>query len=82
MSENAKPKVKVNQQGTWDNYKNIYGMFHNAFKGPTTGLEEVVFKYSSSSMNASTMKSNCDRLAEHIGIHFKKGDSVAAKAII
>ena len=32
-------------------------------------------------MNASTMKSNCDHLAEHIVIHFKKGASVAAKAM-
>ena len=29
-------------------------------------------------MNASTLKSNYGRLADHIGIHFKKGASVAA----
>ena len=81
MSDNAKPKVEGNQQGTRDNYKKSYGKLQYAFKGPNTGLEGVVFKYSSSIMNTSTMKSNCDRLAEHIGIHFKKGASVAAKAM-
>ena len=71
MSENAKPKIEGNQQGNRDNYKKSYGKSHNACKGPTTGLEDVFFKYSPSIMNASTMKSNCDRLADHIGIHFK-----------
>ena len=32
-------------------------------------------------MNANTMKSNCERLSEHIVVHFKKGASVAAKAM-
>ena len=32
-------------------------------------------------MNASTLKSNYGRLADHIGIHFKKGASVSAKAM-
>ena len=81
MSENAKSKVKGNQKGTRENYKNGYGKSHDAFKGTTMGLEDVVFKYSSSSMNAIAMKSNCNLLAEHIGIHFKKGASVAAKAM-
>ena len=54
---------------------------HDDLKVPTTGLEYVVFKYSSLSMNASKMKSNCDRLAEHIGMNFKKGASVAAKSM-
>ena len=54
---------------------------HDDFRGPTTGLEDIVFKELLSSMNASTMKSNCDRLAEHIGIHFKKSASVSAKAM-
>ena len=44
-------------------------------------MEDVVFKYLLSIMNLSKMKSNCDRIAEHIGIHFKKGVSVAAKAL-
>ena len=44
-------------------------------------MEDVVFKYSSLSMNASTMKSNWNRLADNIGIHFKKGVSVAAKVM-
>ena len=81
MSENANPKIEGNQQGTRDNYKKSYGKSRDAFRGPTTGLEDVVFKYLLSSMNASTMKNNCDHLAEHIGIHFKKGASVAEKAM-
>ena len=54
---------------------------HDAFKGPTTGLEDLFLKYSPPSMNASMMKRNCDRLAEHIGIHFKKGDIFDEKAM-
>ena len=81
MSENANPKVEGNQQGTQDNDKKSYGKLHDDFKGPTTGLEYVVFKYSSLSMNPNKMKSNCDRLAEHIGIHLKKGASVASNSM-
>ena len=81
MSDNANPEIKGNQQGTRDNYKNSYSKSQDAFRGPTTGLEDVVFKYLSSSMNVSTIKSNCDRLADHIGIHFKKGASVSTKAM-
>ena len=82
MSENAKPKIKGNQQGTRDNYKKIYGKWQDAFRGTTTGLEYVVFKYLLSSMNASTIKSNCYHLAEHIGIHFQKGASVDTNSMI
>ena len=81
MSENANPKVEGNQQGTQDNDKKSYGKLHYAFKGPITDLEDVVFEYSPSSMNTSRMKNNCDHLPEHIGIHLKKGASVASNSM-
>ena len=64
-----------------NNYKNSYDKSHDAFNGPTTGLEDVVLNTLPSIMNVSTMKSNCDCLAEHIGIHFKKGDIFDEKAM-
>ena len=74
-------KSNITNKVPENNYKNSYGKSHDAFNGPTTDLEEVVLKYLLLIMNASTTKSNCDRLSEHIGIHFKKGVSVAAKAM-
>ena len=74
-------RSRVTNKVPENNYKNSYDKSHDAFNGPTTGLEDVVLNTLPSIMNVSTMKSNCDCLAEHIGIHFKKGVSVAAKAM-